>query len=400
MKIELDKIRTTPPDMDFSFCVYGEPSEEVKEWAAKWGFPLQPSGPFTNLRVPKGYDLSECFVLPKPYKYLDGFSPNLNKHLHVGHFANLILAKAMMGMGVAEATIAILGDTLEGEVSAHDAKTAFDNHCKNFDYTVEKTILASGAHLPEDIENILLTPGEGKYKGTMCFSFDDGKVVGLKEDGSTTYTYQDIALAYMHKNQPYLIITGDEQNVHFKKVNQLCGWVDHVGMGLVLNNGVKMSSRSGNVIMMQEIIDELQEEFGNIQLVYNIVAGKMLNYAPKSTKNLIKKDLLQAGSSPGLYLSYAMARLVGAGCEFYPTEKFNDVALQFAYFRAINERDPSILLKALMVHAKLIHKLYDEHPIKGNEQNRVFLGGILEDLAFGMTKLGMFHITEIPRREE
>ncbi|MDG1949730.1 MAG: hypothetical protein P8J32_02805 [bacterium] len=399
MKLELDKIRTTPPGMDFAFCVYGEPSQEVLDWAAKWGFPKQDSGKFINFLVPKGYDLSECFETPKPHTYLDGFSPNLNKHLHIGHFANLILAKAMMGMGMAEGTVAILGDTETGEVSAHDALTAFETHCKNFNYNVGRTFLASGVHLDGETEKIMLTPGEGEYEGTMCFSFDEGKVVGLRDDGSTTYTYQDVALAHMLKD-PYLIITGAEQTEHFKKIKELCGWVDHLPMGLVLNNGVKMSSRAGNVIMMQEIIDELLEEFEDIDLVYNVVAGKMLHYAPKSSKNLVKKDLLQAGSSPGLYISYAMARLVGAGCEFYPVDKFNDTALQFAFFRSKNERNPSILLKALMDHAKTIHKLYDEHPIKGNEQNRVFLGGLLEDLAFGMTKLGMFHVTKVPKREE
>jgi hypothetical protein len=400
MKIELDKIRTTPPGMDFSFCVYGKPSEEIVEWAAKWGFPQKESGVFTNFIVPKGYDLSECFDLPAPYKYLDGFSPNLNKHLHVGHFCNMILAKAMMSMGVAEQTIAILGDTLEGEVKSHEAKTAFEKYCKDFNYTVGRTVLASGAHLSEDVEKTLLTPGEGEYEGTMCFSFNEGKAVGLKKDGSTTYIYQDIALAYMFKDQPYLIITGDEQVTHFKKVNELCNWVDHLGMGLVLNNGEKMSSRKGNTIMMQEIIDELMGEFQNMELVYNVVAGKMLNYSPKSSKNLVKEDLMKASASPGLYISYAMARLLKAGCQFMPVEKFNDTSLQFSYFRAQAERDPSILLKAVVGHAKIIHKLYEEHPIKGNEQNRVFLSGLLEDLAFGMTTLGMFHINEVPKREE
>lgn len=393
MKIELDKIRTTP-GLGFSFCVYGEPSEEVKEWAAKWGFPMKPSGSFTNFVVPKGYDLSECFVLPKPYAYLDGFSPNLNKHLHIGHFCNMILAKAMMGIGIADQTVAILGDTLKGEIDAHEAKSAFNKYCKDFDYTVERTILASGVHLTEDLEKILLVPGEGEYKGTMCFSFDSGKVVGLRQDGSTTYTYQDMALAYMIKD-PYLIITGAEQKEHFIKIKELCNWVNHIPMGLVLNNGVKMSSRAGNVIMMQEIIDELLEEFKSMELVYNVVAGKMLHYSPTSSKNLVKTDLLQAGSSPGLYLSYAMARLLGAGCQFMKTNKFNDTALQFALFRTLNEQDPSILLKAVMAHAKTIHKLYDTHPIKGNEQNRVFFSGLLEDLAFGMTKLGLFHIEKV-----
>ena len=395
MKLEINKIRTTPPGMNFAFCVYGEPTQEVLDWAEKWGFPKEVSGAFTNFKVPKGYDLSECFEKPVPYAYLDGFSPNLNKHLHLGHFCNVVLAKALLGMGVAEQTLAILGDTLKGEVSAYDAKFALEKHCKDFNYTIVKTILASEVHLKESIEEALLSPGEGKYAGALCFSHDKGREVGLRSDGSTTYFYQDIALAHMLKD-PYLVITGDEQKEHFAHVKEICNWVDYLGMGLVLNDGVKMSSRKGNVIMMQEIIDELQAEFDNIQLVYNIVAGKLLNYAPSSSKNIIKKELMQVGSSPGLYLSYAMARLQSAGCTFLAVNKFNDTKLQFEQARALSEKDPSILLKALMGHAKNINKLYEDNPIKGNENNQIFFSGLLEDLAYGMTKLGMFHVCRVP----
>jgi len=397
MKIHIDKVRVTPSNMKFAFCVYGEPTDEVAAWAAHWGFRQEKSGPFTNLLVPVGYDITQCFETPEPHEYLDGFSPNLNKHLHLGHFCNLILAKALMGLKCANKTVAILGDTLDGEVDKEDALVAFKKWCGTFDYKVDKTLYASQVVLSEEQEDKMLIPGEGKYKGTLCFYTGEQKVVGKKADGKTTYFYQDIALAHTLE-KPYAVITGTEQKEHFEMVQKLCPWMDHIGMGLVKNDGKKMSSREGNVIMMQEIIDELQEQFDNIHLTYNAVAGQLLNYSPASEKNIVKSQLTDPKHSPGVYLSYAMARLISAGCKLNIESRLQSIPLQYAWLKAKSKIDPSILLKALMDHAKSVHSLYEQHPIKGNFENRLMFEGLLADLAFGMTELGMFIVTNVPER--
>ena len=385
--------------MEFAFCVYGEPTPEVAAWAAHWGFREQKSGPFTNLLVPVGYDITQCFETPEPYEYLDGFSPNLNKHLHLGHFCNLVLANALMKLGVAKQTVAILGDTLEGEVSKEDALAAFKMWCGTFSYDVDKTLLASEVKLSQEQEDEMLVPGEGKYEGTLCFDTGEQKVVGKKADGSTTYFYQDIALAY-ELNKPYAVITGTEQKEHFEMVQKLCPWMDHIGMGLVKNDGKKMSSREGNVIMMADIVSELNNQFENMGLTYNAVAGQLLNYSPASEKNIVKSKLTDPKHSPGVYLSYAMARLHSAGCKSEAQDRFQSIPLQYAWVKAQEKRDPSILLKALMDHAKSIHSLYEQHPIKGNFENRLMFEGLLNDLKFGMSQLGLFPVYKVPERKE
>ena len=36
-KININNIRLIPGSGNFGFCVYGEPTKEIKEWAESWG---------------------------------------------------------------------------------------------------------------------------------------------------------------------------------------------------------------------------------------------------------------------------------------------------------------------------------------------------------------------------
>lgn len=95
MKIE-PKIGLTPPEFGEGLCVYGEPQEEIQQWCAHHGIQMASAGRYTNLVMPEV--TSGLFKHPEPYQYLDGFSPNLNKHLHLGHLSNLVLAKYGNGL--------------------------------------------------------------------------------------------------------------------------------------------------------------------------------------------------------------------------------------------------------------------------------------------------------------
>ena len=167
MRIDINKVKTTPPEFGFNFCVYGKPTQEIINWAHYWGFNLVESGAFTNIIINEMTNIGNIFNDLKPYKYVDGFSPNLNKHLHVGHFSNLIIANALQKLGVGEKFIAIFGDTLEGVVEPIDALENYEKHCNNFNYKVDDYYFAS---LMNTLTNeSLLTDGEGDYEGVKIF---------------------------------------------------------------------------------------------------------------------------------------------------------------------------------------------------------------------------------------
>ena len=129
MKISPDSIKTTPKNMEFNFCVWGELTPELKEWVNFWNLKTIESQKFTNILI-EDKNIDDMFETPKIYDYIDGFSPNLNKHLHLGHLSNLVIAKSFQSLGVGKNFIAILGDTLSGSVEKEDALLKFKKYCE------------------------------------------------------------------------------------------------------------------------------------------------------------------------------------------------------------------------------------------------------------------------------
>ena len=391
MKLNINKIKTTPKGMPFGFCQYGKPTDEVKEWAAYWCITEQKSGPYTNFILPVGLDIDEIFEEAKVYEWVDGFSPNLNKHLHLGHLSNLIIAKAMQSMGVGKNFIAILGDTLSGQVDKQDALAKYSQYCNDFGYKVDQLIFASEQKLLNDI----LIDGSGEYEGTKVFDINGEKVVGIKSDGSTSYFNQDVSLA-QKLNASTLYLTGFEQAGHFSLLKGLFPDIEHVGLGLVTVDGKKLSSSEGNVIYAEDIFNQLMLKFDNDKkVVWNVLVGQILKSVPNSIKNIDMKQIENVKQSAGLYVSYTMARMWSAGIEYVEMDSFEDISLHFKSMKAKCNLQPNILFEELVEHCKKINNLYITHKIKDNEDNKKMFQLLTNDLTLAAKKLGMYKIDKI-----
>jgi hypothetical protein len=229
-----------------------------------------------------------------PYKYLDGFSPNLNKKLHLGHLSNLIFGKTFQSLNIAESTIAIYGDTLEGTDLSNKNQIVFD-------YKIDKEYYASNMKL---INSSILSDGIGDYLGTKIWNNN----VMIKSDNSTSYLYQDIALRQILKDKT-LYLTGNEQCNHFSILKEYDNNVTHLGLGLITLSGFKMSSREGNVIFMQDVIDEINSKFNNLNVTYNVLAGSLIKSNPITNKKINLVDLLNVKNSLGLYIKIGNLQL-------------------------------------------------------------------------------------------
>ena len=97
--------------------------------------------------------------------------------------------------------------------------------------------------------------------------YDMAPCIVEKKDGSSIYATRDLA-ALLYRKETYhfdkcLYVTGLEQKLHFKqvfKVIELLGYdwykdLVHIPYGLVSMEGGKLSTRSGNIIYANEIID-------------------------------------------------------------------------------------------------------------------------------------------------
>ena len=109
----------------------------------------------------------------------------------------------------------------------------------------------------------------------------------LKSDGSTLYATRDIAAASYRKNtydfDKCLYVVAYQQNLHFKqffKVVELMGkeWAKdliHVAYGMVSLESGSMSTRAGNVVLLEDVINK------TIEKAYEVIEQKNPNIKDK-----------------------------------------------------------------------------------------------------------------------
>lgn len=388
--------KTIPSNLNqgFGFCVYGEVTDEILSLADYLKLKKDKGEKYTNFFPTKETDFSKMFPVKK-FKYMDGFSPNLNKHLHIGHFSNLVLAKSFQCLEVSEKYVSILGDTLTGDVSKEEALEKFKEYCEKFGYKVDKIYFASEVKYEGELKD-----GSGDYEGTKIVESGEDKIVVIKKDGSTSYFYQDMALASI-LNDETVYLTGYEQENHFKILKNIFPHVNHKGLGLVklqTKDGLtgKMSTRLGNVVFISDLMNDLMKEFeGNEKLCYNIFAGYILKNNPESDKVFNMDTMKNPKNSPGLYLSYTVARLKSAGVEVQALNGFIKQELQYNFLKSQSTLNPVYLFNALLDLCKEINTLYLTHYIADSEENKEMFGLLLSDLVLGLNKLGMFEIDKV-----
>jgi hypothetical protein len=391
MKTNINNLKTTPKNFPFAFCVYGEPNEHILQWMKDWKITSIQSGEYKNLVLPDGISLQDIFIDSKGYKYVDAFSPNLNKKLHFGHLTNLIIAKFIQKIGIGEKFIAVLGDTLTGKINKEEALKDFYYYCNLFDYKVDKILYASEQKIKDES---ILSDGEDDYEGTKIFELNNQKIVGIKNSGQTSYFYQDVAVAQL-LNSPTLYVTGFEQNEHFSSLKILFPDIDHIGMGLVTLDGKKMSSSEGNVIMVEDYLSKLKNIFNDDKLIYNVIAGSILSSGINSVKQINTSDILNVKKSAGLYISYTQAKMWSAGLPYEEIDKFSNIELEYKYLKAKYNIQPNILLQGAVQTCEKINQLYEKHYIKDNEENKKMFQVLLNDLMLACKYLGLFKIEKV-----
>ena len=143
----------------------------------------------------------------------------------------------------------------------------------------------------------------------------------LKKDGATLYATRDIAAAlYRHDTYHFdkcLYVVAYQQDLHFRqwfKVLELMGydWAKdcvHVAFGMISYEGQSLSTRKGNIVYLEDLLDQAQE---------------------KALKIIEEK-------SPNLENKAEVARQVGIGAVVYADLSNNRIKdIDFCWERALN----------------------------------------------------------------
>ncbi len=157
-------------------------------------------------------------------------------------------------------------------------------------------------------------------------------------DGTTLYATRDLA-ALFHRWEEFhfercLYVVGAEQRLHFRQLKAVlarmdCPWqerVEHVDFGLLLGPGrVKLASRKGAVLVLDELIDEVVEEarrivteknpdlVGRVEVAEAVGIGAIVfnDLRRERIKDVLfdKAEILSFEGETGPYVLYTHARL-------------------------------------------------------------------------------------------
>ncbi len=250
---------------------------------------------------------------------------------------------------------------------------------------------------------------EGKEGAQLVFFPQDKypALMILKKDGTTLYSTRDLATDKFRLNKygkDILIINevGSEQSLYFKQLYELekiLGWVKegqriHIKHGLFRFKDKKMSTRKGNVIWLEDVINEAikrAKELGsNEELSLSVATGALIwNELKRDPIGDIVFDwdeILSMEGNSGPYLQYTYARCMSVlkksesdtaeiknleSIDFNLEEekllrhavKFEDVVI-----RSANTFSPNLLCNYLFELAQIYNEYYAKHKIIGSDK--------------------------------
>ena len=229
----------------------------------------------------------------------------------------------------------------------------------------------------------------------------------LKSNGTTIYATRDLAAAiYRHRTYDFyknIYVVGTPQALHFKQIfavlKKLCGdWADdcvHVGFGLVKFPDKKLSTRDGDVVFLEDVLNEsisktlgiIKENSPELENAEN-VAEKVGIGAILYTflKNNREKDIVfswdtmldfEGESGPYVQYSYARGKSIlrrsnidtnGADFSLLTSDTEYELIKQLSKYgdavkAAADKNEPFYVNRYVTGVAKMFNKFYNSNPI-------------------------------------
>lgn len=281
----------------------------------------------------------------------------------------------------------------------------------------------------EGLKKGIFKKGKGGAIITDLEKYNLPDTVVIKSDGTSLYITQDLALTKLkketfHPDHLYWVI-GPEQSLALKQLFAVCEQLGigklneftHIAFGYMSIKGKgKMSSRKGNVIYIDDLLDQAKEEIKKTHTVSD-------NIAEDIGVGAIKYSILKVGrtqdiafdfneslsfeGNSGPYIQYTYARIQSvlekSKHTKYKTESNNlneeeeSVLRELVKFPEIIEKgantySPNILCEFLFTLAQKYNTFYNKHKIidGDNEDFRLALTkGVGQVLKNGLTLLGI-----------
>ncbi len=305
------------------------------------------------------------------------------------------------------------------DISLLEFNRIYDRLNIKFDYFTGESFFNDkmDAVVEELKEKGLLVESEGAMVVDLS-QFNMPPCLILRSDGGTLYPTRDIAAAlYRHREYSFhkcIIVTALDQNLHFAqwfKVLELMGYdfakdLVHVPFGLVSLNTGKLSTRKGNVVLMEELLNEAAKKTMDIIEEKNpALANKEATAEAVGIGAIIFNDLynsrikdvvfswekmLSFDGETGPYVQYtntransilAKAEQEGLNLQWDKVDfgllsddtSFEVVKLVYGFKDKIGEAaaklEPFIISRHLMALSQAFNKFYNENSVLGCEDS-------------------------------
>lgn len=325
--------------------------------------------------------------------------------------------------------------------SLEDLKKMFVRLGTEFDHITGESFYLKMAEevLKDGKEKGLFVEGE---KGALIFDMGEGQTPALiqKGDGTTLYLTRDVATVKYRVEtwhpESILYVVDTAQSLHFKQdftVAKAMGYtedteLEHISFGRMSFADASMSSRKGNVIRLEFLLDEAakkagelsaergtelpREQYAQLAEIVGVASVKYAILSQDRNKDIVfdwnKIITLEGNSAPYLLYSFARSRSiiekVGdvplSGMPVFSKDSEKAIVRQLLKFpdaldRALNERKPHIVCTALYEMCQEFNRFYGTTSVAGADtesQKRTRLGVVyafMYALKSGLTVLGI-----------
>lgn len=294
------------------------------------------------------------------------------------------------------------------DVSLKEFKRVYDKLGVSFDSYAGESFYGDKMQEVVDIlrEKNLLTESDGAQV-VMLDELNVPPCIILKSDGATIYATRDIAAA-LYRKRTYdfdknIYVVGIPQALHFKQIFSVIkkagyDWADdciHVGFGLVKFPDKKLSTRHGDVVFLEDVLNESVQKTLDIitanspemenkeEVAQKIGIGAILYTFLKNSR---EKDIVfswdsmldfEGESAPYVQYSYARGRSILRRCntdfknpdfslvtsdeEYELVKQINGFSTAIA--DAANKNEPFYINRYVTNLARCFNKFYNNHPI-------------------------------------
>ena len=300
--------------------------------------------------------------------------------------------------------------------------------------------------MPEVIEILEKTGKLVESQGAKIVDLEDKGIntpcIIEKSNGSTTYATRDLA-AILYRARTYdfdkaLYVTSYEQVLHFKQVFEVAKLLgldekytkglEHVSFGMVLLPEGKMSTREGNIIKLEELLneaisraqeiieqknpeledkEEVAKKVGIGAVIFNDMSASRIKDEVFDWNTILN---FQGETGPYVQYTYVRTKSVLEKVEYLPkieevkvenlADEYSLAILKLIYnfedilIQVTDKNEPSILARYLIDLAKAYSSFYNENKIivedKDIQNARVYLTyAVSEVLKQGANLLGI-----------